>query len=356
LGFGNPNAPIRIIIDIQIMKIGIVNSLNLEKRTGVEEYAYQIVKHFPMVDEYKNHQFFLFTPSVCPEQGRGKVEGLNVKVLKWSFKFFWTQIRLSREMLKNRPDVLFVPAHTFPLIHPKLVIMIHGLEYENVPNAYSWWQRTKSRIITKRNANKAGKIIVPSQSVKNDLVKFYKIKPEKIFVIYHGVEIKNANIKNQNDKLKFKKYILYLGGGHKRKNIESLKKAYEILKNKYKIEHELILAGIDKYISEKEKWELLKNASVLVYPSLCEGFGFPPLEAQCVGIPVVSSNISAMPETLQNSALLVNPHNPEEIAEAIYKVLSDENLRNELIKRGQENVKRFSWSKCAEETLKVISN
>jgi len=116
----------------------------------------------------------------------------------------------------------------------------------------------------------------------------------------------------------------------------------------------LILGGVNKYISEEEKWNLLKNADVFVYPSLCEGFGFPPLEAQCMGVPVVSSNVSAMPETLRDSALLVNPSNPEEIAEAIYKVLNDEQLKNELIKRGQENVKRFSWPKCAKETLKVI--
>ena len=151
------------------------------------------------------------------------------------------------------------------------------------------------------------------------------------------------------------KYILYLGGGHKRKNIEGLKKAYEILKSKYNIKHELILAGVDKYISAEEKWELLKNATVFVYPSLCEGFGFPPLEAQSFGVPVVSSNVSAMPEVLGDSAILINPNNPEEIADAIYKVLKDESLRNELIRKGQENVKRFSWPECAKETLKVIT-
>lgn len=333
------------------MKIGIINSLNLEKRTGVEEYVYQLLKHFSMVDEYKNHQFFLY----------------NRENLQWPFKFLWTQIRLSREMLKNKPDVLFILAHTFPLIHPKLVITIHGLEYENVPQAYSFWERTKSRFLTKRNAKKAEKIIVPSQSVKNDLIKFYpaifkKGGTSKIIVIYHGVEIRNSQPKAGPPRSK--KYILYLGGYHRRKNIEGLKKAYEILKNKYKIQQELVLAGVDKYISADEKWKLLKNADVFVYPSLCEGFGFPPLEAQSIGIPVVSSNVSAMPEILgdpsnplgASSALLVNPYSPEEIAEAIYKVLSDENLRNELIKKGQENVKRFSWPKCAEETLKIISN
>lgn len=319
------------------MRIGIVNSLNLKKRTGIEEYVYQLLKHLPSVDEHRNHQFFLY----------------NRDNLKWPFKFLWTQIRLSWEILKNPVDILFVPAHTYPFFTKKIVITIHGLEYENIPQAYSWLERMKLMFFTKRNAKRADKIIVPSQSVKNDLIKFYNIKPEKIFVIYHGIE------KNENCKLKIKnsrKYILYLGGYHRRKNIEGLKKAYEILKNKYKIRHELILAGADKYISAEEKWGLLKNAYIFVYPSLCEGFGFPPLEAQGVGIPVVSSNVSAMPEILGNSAILVNPKNPEEIAEAIYKIISNENLKNELIKKGQENTKRFSWLECAKETLKIISN
>jgi glycosyltransferase involved in cell wall biosynthesis len=318
------------------MKIGIANSLNLEKRTGVEEYVYQLLKHFLMVDDYGNHQFFY----------------LNRQNLKWPFKFFWTQIRLSREMLKNKPDVLFIPAHTFPFFTKKLVITIHGLEYENVPQAYSWREKMKLRFLTKRNAKKADKIIVPSQFVKNDLIKFYQINPEKIFVIHHGVEIQNFQPKVVSSREE--KYILYFGGYHKRKNVENLKKAYEILKKKYNIKQKLILAGVNKYISADEKWELLKNADVMIYPSLCEGFGFPPLEAQSAGVSVVSSNVSAMPEILGSSALLVNPHNPEEIAEAIYKILNNDNLRNELIEKGQENVKRFSWPKCASETLKII--
>lgn len=151
------------------------------------------------------------------------------------------------------------------------------------------------------------------------------------------------------------KYILYLGSGHKRKNIDGIKKAYELLKAKYKIEHELILAGIEEYISEEKKWELLKNAEVFVFPSFYEGFGLPVLEAQKVGAPVVASSAGALPEILKDSALLVNPNKPEEIAEAIYKVISNPALKNNLIQKGYENIKRFSWQKCVRETLRVIT-
>jgi len=170
------------------------------------------------------------------------------------------------------------------------------------------------------------------------------------------------------------KYILYLGSDNPRKNIDGIIAAFGILKEKYKIPHKLILAGLRQegksqdivfmsYVNEEEKWELLKNAEVFVYPSFYEGFGLSVLEAQKSGVPVVASNNSSFPEILgdpsnggASSALLVNPENSSEISEAIYKILSDKYLSNELVRKGYENAKRFSWLKCAEETLRVITS
>ena len=322
------------------MRIGIQISSKLKKRTGVEEYVYQLLKHLPEVDDYKNHQFFI----------------LSRENLKWPFKWGWTQIRLSWEMLKNKIDVLFIPAHTFPIIHPKkMVIAIQGLEFERSSESYSWWQKLKSRYLTKRNAKKADKIIVPSECTKRDLIELYKINPDKIFVVHHGVEkVKSQKSKIKSCSIKFKNYILYLGSGHKRKNVQGLIEAYEILKEKYKIPHQLITAGNNNYVNEDEKWQLLKNADVFVYPSFYEGFGLPVLEAQLVGVPIVASNTGSLPEILGESALLVNPNNPNEIAEAIYRIINNSDLRQNLIAKGCENVKKFSWQKCVQQTLKII--
>lgn len=319
------------------MRIGIQISSKLKKRTGVEEYVYQLLKYLPLVDDYKNHQFFIYSR----------------ENLKWPFKIGWTQIRLSWEMLtqKNKIDILFVPVHTFPLIHPKLVITIQGLEFERVPKMYSFFERFKLRFITKRNAKKADKIIVPSECTKRDLIELYKINPDKIFVIHHGVDKPACNASRL---AMAGRYILYLGSGHKRKNVQGLIKAYEILKEKYKIPHQLITAGNNNYVNEDEKWNLLRNADVFVYPSFYEGFGLPVLEAQLVGVPVVASNTGSLPEILGESALLVNPNNPNEIAEAIYKIINNSDLRQNLIAKGFENVKRFSWQKCVQQTLKII--
>jgi len=163
------------------MRIGIAVNISLGHRTGVEEYIYHLLSNFPMLDGLKKHRFFIY----------------NRETLKWPFKFGWTQIRLSWEMKKNPIDVLFVPVHTYPLIypalihrcrvHPKLVITIQGLEFEVVPKMYGWLKRKLLRFLTKRNAKKAEKIIVPSECTKNDLIKYYKINPNKIFVVHHGV-------------------------------------------------------------------------------------------------------------------------------------------------------------------------
>jgi glycosyltransferase involved in cell wall biosynthesis len=374
------------------MRIGIAVNISLGHRTGVEEYIYHLLSNFPMFDDYKNHQFFLLAPSATCLPA-GKVEGFPTKILKWPFKYGWTQIRLSWEMLKNKPDVLFVPVHTYPLIypalihrcrvHPKLIITIQGLEFERLPKLYPFFKRLFLHWMTKRNAKKANKIIVPSENTKNDLIKYYPdafkgVGASKIFVVHHGAGNPEAAF-DAVDINEFGRYILYLGRSDRRKNINGLIKAFRILKQKYNIPHKLILAGpnigypvtrdiendviFTGYVADSRKWHLLKNAEVFVSPSFYEGFGITVLEAQRVGTPVVASSTSSFPEVLgdprkggASSALLINPYHPSEIAEAIHKIINHPELADDLIKRGYENVQRFSWPKCAEETLKVITS
>jgi len=320
-----------------------------EPRTGVEEYTYQLIKHLTMLEESKKHRFILYTK----------------ENLKWPLPM-WTQIRLAAEMTVNKPDVLFIPVHVLPLIHPQnSVVTIHGLEYEYYPEMYPWRHLRYLQWSTKYALKNARQIIAVSENTKNDLVKLYGGRPEKIEVIYHGVEIPNSKFQTKQP------YILFIGRLEAKKNIQGLIKAFNLLKKKYQIPHKLILVGprgygyenpkfrddiIEKgYISQEEKWQLLKSADLFALPSFYEGFGIPILEAQAAGCPVITSNVSSMPEVAGQGAILIDPKNIEEIAEAMYKIISHSQLKKDLIAKGEQNVKRFSWPKCANQTLKILT-
>ncbi|MEK7627128.1 MAG: glycosyltransferase family 1 protein [Patescibacteria group bacterium] len=363
------------------MIIGIHSIAAFKKqKTGVEEYAFQLIKHLAMLPEAREHHFLLYTDK-GGDLGFDLPENFEIRILKWS-AFAWTQARLSLEMLKKECDVLFIPAHVLPIVHSRnSVVAIHGLEYEYFPEHYPFWFSKYLRWSTKYAARNARKITTVSNNTKKDLVELYGVSEKKIKVIHHGVEkseIPPAKIFAKNlGGQEFKNYILYIGRIELKKNIVGIIKAFEIFKEKYKLPHKLILAGspgfgYEKikyqilhtkykntiietgYVDNEEKERLYNNASLFLFPSFYEGFGMPILEAQARGVPVISSNISSMPEVGGRGALYVDPNGYNDIADKMYALLTDENLRNDMINKGYENIKKFSWEKCARETLNVL--
>ncbi|HEX7586257.1 MAG TPA: glycosyltransferase family 1 protein [Patescibacteria group bacterium] len=373
------------------MIIGIDGSRAfLKQRTGIEEYSYQVIKH--LTKELRDCQVVLY---LRDNQEIDFDIPKNWKIKKLWLPYFTSQIRFSLEFLFNPIDVLFIPAHVVPPIHPKkTIVTIHGLEYEFVTGAYSWWARLYMRTVIKNSCHWAKKIIAVSKNTRQDLVNLYKVPEEKIEVIYEGYEknlsfraerskVEESNSENSSRSLDYArddnaKYLLFIGRLEKRKNIIGIIRAFQILKEKYKIPHKLVLAGkfgygeweihqklknincsqdiiLPGYVSEDKKWELLKNADVFLFPTFYEGFGLPILEAQSVGVPVVASNASSIPEIANGSALLADPTAPEFIAKQAYELISNEELRNDIIKKGYENVKRFSWAKCAAEISKLLT-
>jgi len=374
------------------MIIGIDASRAFVKtKTGIEEYSYRVIKH--LRDCMGGQQVILFLdPRV------NKLDYIDFELPKnWKVKFlrapiFWTQVRLSLEMLFHPVDVLFVPAHTVPLIHPKnTIVTIHGLEYEFCPKAYSLFGRLYMRWSIRKSCRWAKRVIAVSGNTKKDLMKLYKVPEGKIEVIYEGIsnfelatppllpKAKAYQISNQNliSKLENSKLLLFVGRLEERKNITGIISAFEILKEKYNLPYKLILAGkfgfgaeniknkienskykediiLPGYISEEEKFALMKKADVFLFPTFYEGFGLPILEAQNVGTPVVTSNISSMPEVVLDSAVLVDPEDANAIAEAVHKLISDESYKNDIIEKGYQNIKRFSWEKCAREVADIV--
>ncbi|HLM83965.1 MAG TPA: glycosyltransferase family 1 protein [Candidatus Bathyarchaeia archaeon] len=359
----------------------------VKTKTGIEEYSYRVIKG--LTDCLRDQRVVLYLdPRV------NKLAYIDFDLPEnWKTKFisapkFWTQVRLSLEMIFHPVDVLFVPAHTVPIIHPKnTVVTIHGLEYEFCPRAYSWFERLYMRWSIRRSCKWAQRIIAVSQNTKNDLKKLYKVPPEKVEVIYEGISESSQSpafpfleqSSRNSSKPDFSKYLLFIGRLEDRKNILGMVEAFERLKEKYKISHKLILVGkygyggekiknkvyssvykndiiLTGYISDEEKFYLLKSADVFLFPTFYEGFGLPILEAQSVGTPVITSNISSMPEVAGNSAVLVDPKGSEAIAEAAYKLISDESYKNDIIEKGYNNIKRFDWQKCAEEVSNLLRN
>lgn len=231
---------------------------------------------------------------------------------------------------------------------------------------------------------KARKIIAVSKYTKHDLVTYLRIPEEKIEVIYQGVDLENFKPEPRGTRRrKNLPYLLYVGSEIPRKNFAGVLKAFKSLKadrmfrnfklvkvgnassgwsrEKYRnqsldliktlgLENEVIFTG---FVDKKELASYYAGAKCLVFPSLYEGFGLPPLEAMACGCPVITSNSSSLPEVVGNASLLIDPCNVDEIVAAIKKVLSNEHLRNSLRRAGLERAEQFSWQKTAEATLKV---
>ncbi len=198
-------------------------------------------------------------------------------------------------------------------------------------------------------------VIAVSESTKRDLIEITKIPASKIAVIYEaaGKQFKPIDEQSiQNFKKKYRlpeQFILAIGGIGERKNLQRIQ---EVTKD-----WNLVITGKNiPWINDNELPLLYNAATVLFYPSLYEGFGLPILEAMACGTPVITSNISAMPEIGGKAALYVNPENIADMAKKLREVMEDKNLRKELSKKGRLRAKQFSWERCAQETIAVYQS
>ncbi len=363
------------------MVIGIdASRAERAESTGTENYSFNLIRHLAQID--KINSYILYFRKKLKNELASESLGANFKNRIISCPVLWTHCGLSAEMLFNSPDTLFVPAHVLPIIHPKnSIVTIHGLEYEYCPENYTYLSRNYLRQSTIFSAKNARKIIVPSENTGKDLVKFYKINPDKIAAIPHGVAEYPAMAGEKKETgNNGERHILFIGRLEARKNISRLVEAFNIFKEKNSAVKnvKLVLAGkrgvgFDKirktivdsayrsdiilkgYVSETEKNKLLKNALVFAYPSLYEGFGLPILEAQSMGAPVLTSNASSIPEVAGEGAVLIDPESVGEIANALTSLTVNSDLRKKVIASGFHNIKRFSWEKCARETLKILT-
>ncbi len=363
------------------MLIGIDASRALvARRTGTETYSLNLIR--ALLDLGTGHRYVNQKgPSSAPF-----LQGPQVEVRRIPFPRLWTHVRLSAEMLVRPPDVLFVPAHVLPLIHPpQSVVTVHDLGYLHYPEAHRLADRRYLDWSTRWNARQATLVLADSQATKDDLVRAYGVDPDRVRVIYLGRDEALAPVRDPEIVSAVRehygiggRYLLYVGTLQPRKNLARTIEAFARIVGRPALTNvQLVLAGkrgwlyedlfarverlglagrvrFPGYVAEEDLPALLSAALAFVFPSLYEGFGIPVLEAGACEVPVITSNTSSLPEVAGDAALLVDPHDVDAIADAMYRLITDPDLRGELIRRGRENVKRFSWEKCARETLAVL--
>lgn len=357
---------------------------NLPQKTGVEVYAAKLIEKLAEQDRINTYVLYFRTQ---PQDWFYKLPP-NFKIKIMPFPKFWTQIRLSWEMVWHKVDVLVILASALPFWHPKnSVVTVHDIAFEFFPEAFPPFMRNYLKWSTRFAVRRAAKVIAVSESTKKDLVKYYQIAPEKIEVIHLGFDGRGfrptvyAETQPVLDKfgLIYQKYVLFIGTMQPRKNIIRLVDAFIKLKNDNHIEEKLVVVGkkgwlwqpierklkasglsnevvVLDYLDQTDLQAVLAGASLLTLPALYEGFGLPPLEAMASGVPVVVSNISSLPEVVGDAGRLVNPNSADSIAEGLLEVLQDKELKERMIKKGLNRARDFSWEKTAKETVKLLES
>ncbi|MFH0857273.1 MAG: glycosyltransferase family 1 protein [Candidatus Magasanikbacteria bacterium] len=357
-----------------------------EQKTGVGWYAFFLIQELKKIIP-KEVTVILYTNK--PLQGVLKElpENWEEKILSWPPKRLWTQIRLSFEMLFHAPDILFIPAHVFPLIHPKKTIMtVHDIAAKRFPHSYSLFERLYSLWSAKFAGKYLWKVITPSHFTKKELQEvfhFGKKESDKIFVVHLGYdEAYNREKKTSDvDVLKkygiVKSYFLSLGRLEEKKNTKESIRAFALWRKRNKKDFQYVCVGgigfgYDEIQKEKKKNEfsedilelgwipphdlkiIVRYAKVFLFPSLYEGFGIPALEAMASGVPVIATRGQSVEEIGGDALWYAKSTKAEDIAETLQEMSRFEEKRNEKIQKGLERVKQFSWEKMAEETWNIL--
>jgi glycosyltransferase involved in cell wall biosynthesis len=384
------------------MRIGIDarTILNPEKgeAIGAGHYTYQLIRHLLRMDT--ENEYVLFFDFHVREKDIKKFSQPNVKIKFYPFSDYkkylpvaYSEILGTATLTKEKLDVLHStsPQSRIPAGYSgKCVVTFHDMAEYACPQCFPTLKMTKDKAVLNLMESKADKIIAVSNSLKEDLQKTFKTKPEKIQVIYSGLDKRFFNeLEPGAQKVlgKFgieKKYILFLGTLEPSKNITRLLEAFVKFKEDFQkkgkpFEYQLVVAGKRGWLSQEyqqmvkdmglakdvvftgyvvgdELVPLFKGAEFFVMPSLYEGFGMTVLEALATGTPSIISKVSSLPEIAGDAAYYVNPLNTEEIADAMLKFANDENFRMSFVAKGLEQAKKFDWDKVARETLAVYKS
>jgi len=373
------------------MKIGFDISAQSLRRSGVGQYQHQLISHLLKIDSANDYLLYGFNV-----RNRKRLEGVRFDVPNCKTRVIpipqrlvtlsWIYFRApALDRIVKGCDVYHVSEISMPPVRKaKRVAFVHDLTtllfpQFHVPSNVFVHHRRFERL------DEADAILTNSETTKRDIVDRLMISPEKIHVTHLGADecfrpLPKERIQPVLERHGIRQpYLLFVGSLEPRKNLETLILAFNRLKDKNHIPHRLVLAGqkgwlyepilraieaspfrsdivLTDYLAEGDLPALMNGAEVFVYPSYYEGFGLPVLEAMQCGTPVVTSNVSSLPEVGGEACLYADPHSAEEIADRILAVVQGTDLRKTMSEKGIERSKSFSWDKCARETLKVYES
>lgn len=364
------------------MRIGILADRIGTGGGGLETYERELIKGIMEIDS--RNQYVIFGCSrEAIEKNLGSHPRFTFTTVSKNSKFLRLSLSLPYELSKNHLDLVHV-CMVPPLFCPKeFIFTVHDLASFIHPEFFPKKILFRANLLLEKGIKRAAKIIAVSEATKRDVIRLFGIDANKIVVIHHGIDSQYKPIEDKKDAMNIlkkygisDKYILYVGRIQARKNISRLIRAFQLLKQKRTLEHKLVLVGkmvweskdifkeIDKldiqedviltnHASYSDLPYFYNNADVFIYPSLFEGFGLPPLEAMACGTPVIVSNVTAIPEIVGDAALFVDPYDISSIAEGIDRLVSSDNLKKDLIKKGFQRAKQFSWKETAKNTLSL---
>jgi glycosyltransferase involved in cell wall biosynthesis len=307
--------------------------------------------------------------SAWPGPRRLRRGGPARKILNLLLDELWLEVELPRRVKRERSDVLLMPANvTSGRSRAPQVVTIHDVNFLVAPNTYDRAYTSYARRRFMRSLSAAERITTVSNYSRTQIVHYLGADPERIEVVYPGLEVPRGS---QAASPLARPYALYVGQTEPHKDVPTAIEAMQVLRDtgidlaivgQPGRDHERVLAlsasdltvHVVGAVSDSELEDWYAHASVFVFPSLTEGFGYPPLEAMARGIPVVASRAGSLPEVLGDAALFHEPGEAEDLALQVRRVLSDESLRREYVRRGEDRVRRYTWQGSAERMALIL--
>ncbi len=370
------------------MRIGLDASALVKEAAGIGQWITHVIDNLMKLD--KENEYFLFTYDEIKIPYK-----LNDN---WQIVYYGGEKKKQLRYLTHMPkllrqykiDVFVGTRHYLPPFNKrrvKYLAIVHDLIPLYMPELFTKEHKLRFKIFTDICKHQAHEIVAVSNATKNDVIKYMKFDESKIHVVYEAANPifntdKNTEaIQQTMDRYNIdSKYILCLSTVEPRKNMLRTIKAYEkcILNNN--LPYKLVIVGgsgwnngeiydyvqshenlkphviFTGYVSYDDVKNIYANASLFIYASLCEGFGLPILEAMQSGIPVITSNVSSMPEVAGDACELIDPYDIDALESAITKVLSSDEIQSQMVEKGLEQAAKFSWEKCAKEILDIIKN